>query len=511
VSSVAEPGVPTSLEISEPGGWGSVQMSKERHPVFHSLIETLEGGPFIFYGDNGEENGGIDYIRQIEQQYGFNSIIRFLIEYTDNHNNDDFAVFYDGILDIKAKQELPDNTAEIPILRDDIWTKFIDRLDVPVELTSTVTLDGIPCQPVPYITMNLPPQAVLHRYRGSIFDTPDYVGIIANGEFFQIDFDKEEISEINEKYLLGRIDLAVMPPPLFSVEYAGEYEIDLRIDCGENIIGNSMQASDTRYEIYIRFNHEEIQLTTETINFGTGDSFTKYTYTGTRTLNPTDSIYIYGKRVDTGGGLFCMFGTNPESYTGIGYIEPSTIDSNFYNLIDPHLYVNGHTIFPETTGQGYLVHDVAAGIIERLVGRNAFYSEFLGSASTNMRQYPENGCGWMYTIMKGLQIRGYSLEEKPFFISFNQWWNGIHPILCLGLGYERLDDSPGSDVIRVEQMDHFYEDDVSVTFSNVRDIRSYYDKDVIFSTIKVGYKKWESEAAGGIDDPQTKRTYSTGL
>lgn len=513
VATQAEPGVPTSQEISQPDGWEDCKLILERHDDFNSLIEHYDGGAggaFIFYGNNGQENGGLDYLRYIEQTYGFNAKIDLLTEFS--FSGIDYETIFSGQIDLLSKTEMPDNLAQAAIIREDAWSKFIKRRDTPVNLSSAVTIDGELCDPVPYVTLNLPSQKILQRYRGTIFETPDYVGIIANGEYFQIDFDKEEISEITEKYLLPRIDNPVLPESqLFAVDYAGDYEIDLRIDCGENIIANSMQASATRYEIYIRFNHEEIQLTTETINFGTGDSFTKYTYTGTRSLNPTDSISIYGKRVATGGGLFCMFGTNPESYTGIGYIEPSTIDSTFYTLIDPHLYVTAHTTYPESTAHAYLVHDVAAGIIERIVGRNMFYSEFLGSQSTNMRQYPENGCGWMYTIAKGLQIRGYTLDEKPFFISFNQWWNGLHPILCLGLGYERQDDSPGSDVIRVEQMDHFFSDDVSINFSNVRDITWQYDKEKIFSTIKVGYKKWEAEDVGGLDDPQTKRTYSTGL
>src|SRR5690606_6897015 len=51
----------------------------------------------------------------------------------------------------------------------------------------------------------------------------------------------------------------------------------------------------------------------------------------------------------------------------------------------------------------------------------------------------------------------------------------------------------------------------SINISHVRDISYTYDQDYIFKTIKVGYKKWESESASGIDDPQTKRTYTTGF
>jgi hypothetical protein len=154
----------------------------------------------------------------------------------------------------------------------------------------------------------------------------------------------------------------------------------------------------------------------------------------------------------------------------------------------------------------FLLHDVGAEISDRIISQDdTFYSEYLGSTDTLSRAYPERGCGANYVLARGLQIRQYTLSEKPFFQSFNQWWNGINPILNLGLGYE---DVAGNEVIRVEEKEHFYNDTPLVYFSNVRQITRQYDEDVIFKGIKIGYKIWQAEEVSGLDDPQTKHTYA---
>src|SRR5690606_28303370 len=107
---------------------------------------------------------------------------------------------------------------------------------------------------------------------------------------------------------------------------------------------------------------------------------------------------------------------------------------------------------------------------------------------------------------KGLQIRQYTLEEKPFFISMKDIWEGINPILNLGLGYEIIDETQ---VIRIEPKRHFIGSTRQVDFSNVRQIEDSYDQEYIFKAIKTGYKEWQTEGRSGLDARQPKHTYVT--
>lgn len=113
--------------------------------------------------------------------------------------------------------------------------------------------------------------------------------------------------------------------------------------------------------------------------------------------------------------------------------------------VDNHLTITADTIFRKTKTAGFLLHDTGAAIVKHygLGFPNPFYSEVLGSDRTLARQYDENGCFWPYGLTRGLQLRGYSLAEKSFAMSFMEWWQGADPIFNLGLGYESI---PGSTI-----------------------------------------------------------------
>jgi hypothetical protein len=171
------------------------------------------------------------------------------------------------------------------------------------------------------------------------------------------------------------------------------------------------------------------------------------------------------------------------------------------------------TTAPATTTEALHTHDVVAGVLDRISGRTGlFYSEYLGHPWTS-RVYPSIGCGSLKSNMKGLHIRGYSLVDKPFSSSMKDWWDGINPIDCLGMGYEKLS---GDDIVRCEPPKYFFNDSsMSVLFSNIQTIKRSYDPDWQFNSIDYGYNKWQSQAAtgvgtpSGIDDPQSQGTRNT--
>lgn len=172
-----------------------------------------------------------------------------------------------------------------------------------------------------------------------------------------------------------------------------------------------------------------------------------------------------------------------------------------------NIKITASTTFKNTRANSFLIHDTAAAALKSygLGVDNPFYSELFGSTVTTARQYDSDGCAWKYFLIKGLQLRGYELEDKPFFLSFMDWWKGANPIFNLGLGYETAD---GEQIIRVEKVEEFYQQTVIVNISNIRDITRKYDDKKIYNKISIGYQNWQSEDISGIDDPQTRRVYS---
>ncbi len=162
----------------------------------------------------------------------------------------------------------------------------------------------------------------------------------------------------------------------------------------------------------------------------------------------TDSAWRQTEEVGT-------VGVDPNLWT---FTDPS--DERFRVFpgypVENYIKITAATKFRSTVNDGFLIHDAGAAIIGKyglIEGNeyNPFYSDTLGSQLTNARVYEADGCAWKYAVMKGLQLRGYELTEKPFFMSFEEWWKGINPILCLGLTYDLLESSE-PDAVTVENV-----------------------------------------------------------
>lgn len=490
-------GAVTSQQISQPDGWKNAKIKLIRHEDFCSLIEYYEGdasGAFNFYGSDGNGlDGGIEFIKDIEQNFGFDATIDFEAEFSIDDVN--FEVLFTGQLDLSEKNEMPDNRMQVPVIRDDFWAKFINRMDTPVDLSSTTDIDGNPVNPVTPITINLTCQKIRKKYVGrrNFGELTEYS--IPASEYGQIDFPKDELNEIAEKKNLPEIDNPEIPAALFELEEDGSYTFDILIQTStEELLGSSL----TGISAFIKIN-DNAPITFTGNNFGTNgiDGGSRFSYSATHELKKGDQIRFYFENTSGVTKEFIVFGD----------VDDDDPDNP---LLNSWMKVTADTTYPETDAEGYLIHDLIFGVLQRIgLGNDPLRSDFLGGLLTNTKAYGEDGCGWMYAAVKGLQIRNYTLEEKPFFISFKQIWSGINPILNLGLGYENNTSSPGGMQIRIEQKEHFYETGISVNIANVRDISSSYDPNYIFKTIKTGYKKWQSEDLSGIDDTQTTHTYAT--
>lgn len=480
------------LIIAEPGGWVGHTIKLERHKEFHSVVETIfSEGKFIFVGDDHIDGpGGADFIRTTEQLDGVDAEIQFIAETAEDDVN--FETYFIGQLQLEGLEELPDNEVEVPVIRDDFWSKFIRHYDTPVDLTKNEDIFGNAVNPAVPVNVTLTSQKVRQKYVGEYGEITDFIQYNLNtNKYGGIDFAKETLNEIDEKHNLPRLDNPSKPSPLYTVKYSGDYLIDFLISTSTAFILGAPIGSEI--DVFIQVNNDTPIMATRT-DFATTNSFE---YTDTLSLEAGDNIRIYFWK------------------------DGSTVDPNWGVYGGSYLHITADTIYPETEVQGFFIHDLFAYVLVRIgLGDGSFYSDYLGNENTNARQYDEIGCASRFFVTKGLFIRGYtlsdnpddpsqrySLQEKGFQISCKDIWEGINPILCLGLGYETLEESPEQQVIRVEEREYFYDSTTtSLNFDEVYDISRSYDKDLIFKSVRTGYKRWESEKASGIDDPQTKHT-----
>lgn len=473
------------LEISEPDGFLESKLTLERHADFASLVEHFTGD-FIFYGDDGENNGGIDFIRQVESTYGVDAYLGILIELApDNYT---FETVFQGQLDLSTITEMFDNKAQVAIIRDDFWAKFINRFDTQVNIQSEEDLDGNAVSVTDKMIVIATPQKLRQQHRATNELDTSILYSLPNNDYGQLDISRVEIQEINDYYSVQNLPNSQEPLSNFLVEYAGDYVFDIEIYTSTSAILGS--ATDPDLDLILNTDGNEVTLTKT--NQGTIglDGRTRHTYTGSIPLNVASSIKLYFR--NNTGGLY-------------DFVVPGSI------IYESHIYIVAGTTYEESNIEGFLLHDVGGSISDRITSTpESFYSEYLGSENTKYRQYEEAGCASNYGLVQGLQLRGYNLSEKQYSLSMKKWWEGINPIQNLSLMYDEVDGQP---VIRVEEKEHCFEDgDTSINIPYVREITRKYDPDSLIKTVKTGYKKWESDdSASGLDIPQTKHTYATQL
>lgn len=591
-----------SLLISEPDGWKDAKIKLERHADFHSLIEYFDG-TFTFYGDNGRDNGGIDFIRNVEQTYGFDTTLLITITISTDSGYT-YQTVFTGQLDLSQLLELENNKLQCPIIRNDLWSKFINRYDTAINIQSITDLDSNSVTPASSIELHLTSQKLLQKYSAYLSNNYSYT-TIGNSNYAIIDWDKEDLSEIETIYHYrlkpdSAVQLTDVPFQKFDVLYSGEYQIaslitmtDFLTGVGvvtfESTIGRGKvifqvnQAVDYFDETDVSIPHQFVVyngfggLSREVL---AGSFVTEYRYNKVVNLKKGDSIRIYFQQAASPSPAthdnISLFGRLGDSYDDnvlealgsgdfLGFYDPSSglfpatkpdgssiqaggqwkvtkdgviqgvqvykdwiiraivnspgqtvanwvanrlaATEGLFRFGQTYLNINASTVFQTTDAAGFLLHDVAGSISDRIIGQsNSFYSEYLGSTLTNYRTYLSDGCKWANALIKGLQIRGYYLSNKLFSLSFKNWWEGANPIFNLGLGYDTIN---GNEVIRIEQQSDFFINQISFNINYVKAIQRSYDNDYIFNKVEVGYNNWQSEDASGIDDPQTNHTYAS--
>lgn len=379
-----------SQVIDEPGGLiDRCKLKLERHEEFHSIIESFEGD-LIFYGSNGEIDGGADFIREKEQLLGPDGKIKILIEIAPDDVN--YETLFKGVLGLDGKTENPDHTINCPIIREDLWSKFIARMEVPVDLQSPVDLDGNSVDVVDAINCNLKPQKLKQQssHEGkSCWKIPD--SDISEDDFIQIDFDTVILDEIQEKFTLLIASNPEKPGEILRVEYAGEYTFDIRVvfaakadylGLGLNwaaVLDGSGIEQNPIIKVYFQVN-DETPVEFDTIQ-GPADK-QAYTFGDTIELEARDLIRVYAvleRKNSPATGQYWLIGANLDNGINDDLIEARKMEEGD----ETYFRVTGQTVFPATNSEGFLVHDAAAAIIERITGQESkFYSEFLGSPFT---------------------------------------------------------------------------------------------------------------------------------
>jgi len=482
-----------SHSIDEPDGWKGIKIKLERHPEYQSLIEVIDT-PFFFYNIGQGKDGGREYLYAIEQAQGINATVTILVELTEDGATWDRVFF--GNLDLSTLTDVMKGGKfykfQCNIIQSDLWSKFQNRKSTSVNLTSTTDLDGDSVAAASVLNLTMPYQKIRQFYNANLSEDVAFDDLPA-GEYIQFDLDTEVIQEINEKFQIP-IDInPEIPVNLWSMEFGGDFTaLGFRYTFSVGNIGSyiGLGGVASHMDLFFRVTTAEGVITD--YPFVETDFADRSEYTLSMPisfLRKGDQITLYGNALTA----FTFAIGNHLTIRG----GPDMVLSNYSQA-----YIEYNTIYPYTETDFILIHNVADAIIKRTT-QVGVYSELLGGSAQG---YPDNGCAYLYALMLGLHVRGYSMTDKIFAMSFEDFWNGANPIFNLGIGPELVG---GVEKIRIESKDYFFNDTPILFFDDVEGIERSYDQDKIIKSVKFGYSNWSAESASGIDDPQTNHDYST--
>lgn len=473
--------------VKNPTGWKDITISLERDGDFHTLVEYFKGS-FMWLGS------AMSVIDQIESIDGVNAEIRVVFQISIKINV--WETLFDGLLKLDQSehqyQGSRKNKVLIPVVRNDFWSKFINRLDSPVNLESTTDLDGGTRVAVPK-TQILQRFQLINETSRSVFKNPSDPGAITvlrydlnTNQFGWIDFQENTIQELKTKQSIQPGNNNLLPQPIFVFQLAGEAKISFKIAC--------LAAADITSTDPLVYNTVEVPLASDLKCFYQINNSTPVAATRTQSVavrppntgNVTTYEFVLTQQILSGDSLRIYF-----RYDGA---IPNILTFNVPRpyIFDSFLQITQKTEFAESLADCYLLRQSAESILSKITGRD----EVL--ISTKFQdQYNWNA------IFRGKHNRGYTFVQKEMSMSFKEWWDGCEPQFNLCLGY--TDENQ----IYIEDKAHAYNPTPIVNLPNASGLVRKYELEKYYRTIESGFAKWSAESASGMDDPQTKQTRNT--
>lgn len=526
--------------VKEPLGFKDIALRNDRDEETSSLVEFFESS-FQWWGSS------LALIQSIETDQGPDATIELWIDVTFSYDYV-YEKLYEGLLDVSLLEEASSGPTpykmKVPMINTDFKSTIVNRKATPVDIQSLTDQDGKPCDPMTAVLARLTPQkvranAIFNQFKawdygfqyGPSETSPDFMYEINENDFVGIDLEDEIQSDITTKNSVAPVGTNDRTIGLYNMEYAGVYDFDIKLNYCLKVAkygfdpGTSEGYLNTGalLKVFIQINDDDpIEFTTTETGTPSGShvpgniysEYTIYEYADTLTLKKGDVVRIYGKDQGEGFGYgnntitifffqLVLLGQDNSGILWSGQTPPTTPPTG----LDSHIYIVADTVYPTTEAEAFFSHDVGAAIVERLSGkRDSFESNYLGGAATKAKQYGSNGFGYAFLEMKGLHIRRYLLADKPFFNSLLDWFIRLRNVHSLGMAFETID---GEEKVVVEELEKFFDDSsTSVDLDNVPGILRNYDASRIIKKVDGGYNVWQAQTTSGIDDPQTKTTWS---
>ncbi len=172
---------------------------------------------------------------------------------------------------------------------------------------------------------------------------------------------------------------------------------------------------------------------------------------------------------------------------------------------------SGASVCETTTADVSLINETGSRIAESITdGCLRMKSDYFGRTDSQPYASAEDGCGSLRTLTSGLRLR--NALNPTHFISMDEFFRGLKGIDNIGMGVEP-DTEQGMDKewLRVEPVEYFYQNIEIFRADSVPNAEWILDPTLGYSSIRIGYQRWEVENVNGLDEFNSNKEFRTSL
>lgn len=511
------------LEIDEPLNFADISMRVMRDDDFHGVMFEASIGGLIFVKD------AYNYILEKERSEGLKAVLIFKAEIKCEEEAE-FEEVIKGKLNLAKMKEKCGTSCSVtvPIEQENCTMLLTNRFDQKVDMDSLLAFDKITSlEEYTYagFSTTIPAKALEVSTEGSAPEEGDtllFSDYAPGGNFIETfiraSYDRKVNESINTSQLVPSVQLAIISDSAQSI-VSPVILLESEIDC-----------FDGNFNYSFRFKGS-MGLTNPThlrllIVKGTPGDGPRPMPIGDEGVITPGMTVIGQQNVDLAGGEFqeIIFdyafsgSTTLNQGEGIwGYFMIIQLhrgdDALDYITFDPEttVSINAPMLCPETgESKAYMINETLSRVVEAITNSCLkVKSNYYGRIDSQPYTSVVDGCGSLRMVNSGLQLR--LAEEPKLFLSLKDCMEGLNPIDNIGYGIEPDPARQGFDVLRIEQVNYFYQNTEILSFDAAPDVEISTDEKKYYSTIKVGYEKWEIESIKGLDEVNSNKEFRTSL
>lgn len=224
------------------------------------------------------------------------------------------------------------------------------------------------------------------------------------------------------------------------------------------------------------------------------------TTNGTTTFDLTDTVTMI---VTQGDFIYYGISTRGDSINNISNFTLSFDVECFFKLLTS-------STCADSEADVSLVNELGSRIVESITDRClTMKSDYYGRTDSQPYDGTFDGCGSLRVITNGLKIR--NAETNNHFISLQDYFQGLRAIDNIGMGIEDNTEIGSGEWLRIEPVEYFYQNVKILSLPYIPASETALSPEMGYSTVKIGYKKWEAEEVNGLTEFNSTKDFRTSL